>query len=286
MAGGRQPRAAGERWPARGADLAPVRYGSFRSLSRLLSGHVLIFAFSQVERHSTSQVLFVWAQTLSVSCSSGTWRISYLQCTLPRPLLRFFLLLSNGRRLGGGPLSRGLAQDGYQSSLEPRSHMYSSISTLAKLYVMVPGDGRRVAGTLQNHIGDRTLEFTIISLLDARAHSLFHNPRTSQHSRTDVVPRLQCPRLETHPRHVGRPCRHRQAQPCEAVRSHAIFANSGLQAELLNRRNTFTTPAGQDLVDAYELFDRDDRVRAIVLTADHTAPAFCSGVRLFCPLLK
>jgi len=109
-----------------------------------------------VERHSTSQVLFVWAQTLSVSCSSGTWRISYLQCTLPRPLLRFFLLLSNGRRLGGGPLSRGLAQDGYQSSLEPRSHMYSSISTLAKLYVMVPGDGRRVAGTLQNHIGDRS----------------------------------------------------------------------------------------------------------------------------------
>ena len=34
-----------------------------------------------------------------------------------------------------------------------------------------------------------------------------------------------------------------------------------------------------DLVAAYDLFDRDDRVRVVVLTADHTAFAFCSGVR-------
>ncbi|KAH9953882.1 peroxisomal enoyl-CoA-hydratase [Russula dissimulans] len=43
------------------------------------------------------------------------------------------------------------------------------------------------------------------------------------------------------------------------------------------QRNTFTTPLALELVAAYELFDRDDRVRAVVLTADHTAHAFCSG---------
>jgi hypothetical protein len=44
------------------------------------------------------------------------------------------------------------------------------------------------------------------------------------------------------------------------------------------------TSVGHDLIAAYELFDRDDRVRAVVLTADPTAAAFCSGVRLVCPL--
>jgi enoyl-CoA hydratase/carnithine racemase len=37
---------------------------------------------------------------------------------------------------------------------------------------------------------------------------------------------------------------------------------------------------GQEFVAAYTLLDLDDRVRVVVLTADHTAPAFCSGVRL------
>jgi len=48
----------------------------------------------------------------------------------------------------------------------------------------------------------------------------------------------------------------------------------------LNRtkeRNTFTIQLEQDLVEAYTFFDLDDRVRAVVLTADHTASAFCSG---------
>lgn len=36
-----------------------------------------------------------------------------------------------------------------------------------------------------------------------------------------------------------------------------------------------------DLVAAYGLFDLDDRVRAVVLTADPTADAFCAGVRPF-----
>ena len=39
-------------------------------------------------------------------------------------------------------------------------------------------------------------------------------------------------------------------------------------------------PVAQEFVAAYDLFDRDDRVRVVVLTADHTAPAFCSGVRV------
>jgi hypothetical protein len=45
------------------------------------------------------------------------------------------------------------------------------------------------------------------------------------------------------------------------------------------RRNSITIPVVDDLVAAYDLFDRDDRVRVVVLTADHTAYAFCSGVR-------
>jgi enoyl-CoA hydratase/carnithine racemase len=55
--------------------------------------------------------------------------------------------------------------------------------------------------------------------------------------------------------------------------------NCLLQAEFPYRRNTFTALVERDLVAAYELLDRDDRVRVIVLTADHTAYAFCSGVR-------
>jgi enoyl-CoA hydratase/carnithine racemase len=45
------------------------------------------------------------------------------------------------------------------------------------------------------------------------------------------------------------------------------------------RRNSITVPVMNDLVAAYDLFDRDDRVRVVILTADHTAFAFCSGVR-------
>jgi hypothetical protein len=45
------------------------------------------------------------------------------------------------------------------------------------------------------------------------------------------------------------------------------------------RRNSITIPVLHELVAAYDLFDQDDRVRVVVLTADHTAYAFCSGVR-------
>jgi enoyl-CoA hydratase/carnithine racemase len=59
-----------------------------------------------------------------------------------------------------------------------------------------------------------------------------------------------------------------------------VYLDGPVAVVKLNRtkeRNTFTSELEQDLVAAYTLFDLDDRVRAVVLTADHTAPAFCSG---------
>lgn len=85
--------------------------------------------------------------------------------------------------------------------------------------------------------------------------------------------------MAKHCRLLGRPSRHRQTQPSEAVRTTLPATNCKLK--LLNfRRNSVTMPLVHELVAAYELLDRDDRVRVIVLTADHTADAFCSGVRL------
>ncbi|KAJ3483899.1 hypothetical protein NLI96_g6010 [Meripilus lineatus] len=48
----------------------------------------------------------------------------------------------------------------------------------------------------------------------------------------------------------------------------------------LNRakqRNSFSAQLVQDLIRAFDLFDKDDRIRVVVLTADPTAPAYCSG---------
>ncbi|KAF8910628.1 peroxisomal enoyl-CoA-hydratase [Gymnopilus junonius] len=42
-------------------------------------------------------------------------------------------------------------------------------------------------------------------------------------------------------------------------------------------RNTFSIELFDDLVHIFDLADRDDSVRAIILTAEPTAPAFCSG---------
>jgi len=65
---------------------------------------------------------------------------------------------------------------------------------------------------------------------------------------------------------------------------HILVSLDGPVAILkINRtkhRNTFVPSVGYDLVAAYELFDRDDRVRVVVLTADPTAAAFCSGADL------
>ncbi|KAH8112749.1 peroxisomal enoyl-CoA-hydratase [Phellopilus nigrolimitatus] len=43
------------------------------------------------------------------------------------------------------------------------------------------------------------------------------------------------------------------------------------------KRNTYTKKLATELISAFELFDKDDRVRVVVLTADPSAPAFCSG---------
>ena len=78
---------------------------------------------------------------------------------------------------------------------------------------------------------------------------------------------------------LGRPDRYRQTQPTKAVRT--TFPATSRKLKILNsRRNSVTNPLVHELVAAYELLDRDDRVRVVVLTADHTAEAFCSGVRL------
>ncbi|KAI0367952.1 peroxisomal enoyl-CoA-hydratase [Pilatotrama ljubarskyi] len=45
-------------------------------------------------------------------------------------------------------------------------------------------------------------------------------------------------------------------------------------------RNTFIQAVANDIIKAFDLLDRDDRVRVVVLTAKHTAPAFCSGADL------
>ncbi|KIM39890.1 hypothetical protein M413DRAFT_446809 [Hebeloma cylindrosporum] len=49
---------------------------------------------------------------------------------------------------------------------------------------------------------------------------------------------------------------------------------------LINRskyRNTFTTSLHGDLVKVFELADLDDRVRVVIMTAEPSAPAYCSG---------
>ncbi|KAF9557427.1 peroxisomal enoyl-CoA-hydratase [Agrocybe pediades] len=45
-------------------------------------------------------------------------------------------------------------------------------------------------------------------------------------------------------------------------------------------RNTFTGSIHRELVHVFDLCDKDDRVRAVILTAEPTAPAYCSGADL------
>ncbi|TFK40434.1 peroxisomal enoyl-CoA-hydratase [Crucibulum laeve] len=49
---------------------------------------------------------------------------------------------------------------------------------------------------------------------------------------------------------------------------------------IINRakqRNTFDNTIVNELIEVFELCDRDDRVRVVILTAEPTAPAYCSG---------
>jgi len=43
------------------------------------------------------------------------------------------------------------------------------------------------------------------------------------------------------------------------------------------QRNSFGDTLPDELIQLFDLADRDDRVRVVVLTAEHTAPAYCSG---------
>ncbi|KAI0671821.1 peroxisomal enoyl-CoA-hydratase [Trametes maxima] len=65
-----------------------------------------------------------------------------------------------------------------------------------------------------------------------------------------------------------------------AVRVHLDGAVAVVTLARSKQRNTFTDALAADLVKAFDLLDKDDRVRAVVLTAEHTAPAFCSGAEL------
>lgn len=69
-------------------------------------------------------------------------------------------------------------------------------------------------------------------------------------------------------------------RPYAARRSESSRIHFDHSSVLFNivRRNTFTAALAHDIIKAYDLFDRDDRVRVVVLTAEHTAPAFCAGV--------
>lgn len=44
-------------------------------------------------------------------------------------------------------------------------------------------------------------------------------------------------------------------------------------------RNTFNERIVDELIDVFDLCDKDDRVRVVILTSEPTAPAYCSGVR-------
>ena len=70
------------------------------------------------------------------------------------------------------------------------------------------------------------------------------------------------------------------SRPYVAPRSESVRVHLTCAGILLHffRLNTFTAALVHDLIKAYDLFDRDDQVRVVVLTAEPTAPAFCAGV--------
>ncbi|KAJ3531372.1 hypothetical protein NMY22_g8179 [Coprinellus aureogranulatus] len=43
------------------------------------------------------------------------------------------------------------------------------------------------------------------------------------------------------------------------------------------RYNTFTEGVQEELMQVFQLADKDDRIRAVIVTADHASPAYCSG---------
>ncbi|KAJ6507981.1 peroxisomal enoyl-CoA-hydratase [Mycena vitilis] len=43
------------------------------------------------------------------------------------------------------------------------------------------------------------------------------------------------------------------------------------------QRNSWIGPVPKEIRQVFELADRDDRVKVVIMTADHTAPAYCAG---------
>ncbi|KII85076.1 hypothetical protein PLICRDRAFT_45187 [Plicaturopsis crispa FD-325 SS-3] len=59
-----------------------------------------------------------------------------------------------------------------------------------------------------------------------------------------------------------------------------VTLDAGVATVLINRakqRNTFGRVISSELLRVFELFDKDDRVRVVIMTAEPTAPAYCSG---------
>ncbi|KAF8206255.1 peroxisomal enoyl-CoA-hydratase [Mycena galopus ATCC 62051] len=46
------------------------------------------------------------------------------------------------------------------------------------------------------------------------------------------------------------------------------------------QRNSWSDGVPQEIQKVFDLADRDDRVRVVIMTAEHTAPAFCAGAEL------
>ncbi|KAI0052275.1 peroxisomal enoyl-CoA-hydratase [Auriscalpium vulgare] len=73
------------------------------------------------------------------------------------------------------------------------------------------------------------------------------------------------------------------ASPNYAARGYKdikVYLDGAVAVVTLNRakqRNTYVHSLVVEIVDVFDLLDRDDRVRVVVFTAEHTAPAYCSG---------
>jgi len=80
-------------------------------------------------------------------------------------------------------------------------------------------------------------------------------------------------------------CQARRFCPCldyQSSKTVRSFKSEGSQSFadriMFSRRNSWNGIVPFEIIKAFEAADKDDRVRAIVFTADSSAPAYCSGV--------
>jgi 1,4-dihydroxy-2-naphthoyl-CoA synthase len=81
--------------------------------------------------------------------------------------------------------------------------------------------------------------------------------------------------LQGHRRQPRRPRTHHMYRPRQGV-SKATCTHKPSNA--VPRRNTINVNIVEEIINIFELVDQDDRIRVVILTAEPTAPAFCSGV--------